>query len=56
MSVGKDVIARVHNVNEDDVKCSSCKFYVPLFCNAWCQETESDSYCSFYAKREEVTE
>ena len=57
MSVGRDVIADVCGVEEEDVRCETCVgFSGHLWCEAWEQPTRAEDFCSFWQKKGGDTE
>lgn len=59
MSVGRDVIARVHECSEEDVRCDKCARSEDgrLFnCTFWDSRTHNDDFCSFFSLKHEKDE
>jgi hypothetical protein len=59
MSVSRDVIASINNVDESVVKCRNCEYFKGIktlsigFCYGWktlVVGKESDGFCSFWGK------
>ena len=59
MSVGRDVIASVHECKEEDVRCDKCARAEDgqLFnCTFWDRHTHDDYFCSFFSLKRTAKE
>ena len=48
MSVGRNILANLLHVNEEDIKCENCSSCKEEWCNFWNATTSKEMFCSLW--------
>ena len=53
MSISRDAVAEICNVDEEKVRCDNCIYcgeerITTVICNCWKMPARRDSFCSFF--------